>query len=314
MASHNELCSDEEFIQLFTQYGAALTAKKLGTTERGIYKRRRRLEETIDRPIHAPNRIPAEHHAERLRLDIENGVVLVASDAHYWPGFVSTAHLAFLKACEMMDPVAVVMNGDAFDGAAISRWPVGSWLDLDRPTVEDELNACRERLGEIEDAGGGAKLYWPLGNHDARFESKLAAHVPEFHNVHGTSLKHHFPNWQPCWSLWINDDVVIKHRFKGGIHATHNNAMWAGKTVVTGHLHSLKVTPFSDYNGTRYGVDTGTLADPYGPQFSYGEDNPKNHRSGFAVLTFKDGRLMWPEVAHVVAPGIVEFRGKEWEV
>ena len=80
---------------------------------------------------------------------------------------------------------------------------------------------------------------------------------------------------------------------------------------MTGHLHSLKVTPLSDYNGTRFGVDTGTLADPYGPQFTdYTEDNPTDWRSGFVVLTFRDSRLLWPEVVHVVAEGLAEFRGE----
>ena len=87
--------------------------------------------------------------------------------------------------------------------------------------------------------------------------------------------------------------------------------MWSGKTIITGHLHSLKVTPFDDYNGTRWGVDTGTLADPKGPQFQdYLEANPVNWRSGFIVLTFQDGKLLWPEVARVVDETTIDFRGK----
>jgi hypothetical protein len=58
----------------------------------------------------------------------------------------------------------------------------------------------------------------------------------------------------------------------------HNATLWAGRNIITSHLHSLKVTPFSDYNGARFGVDTGTLANPYSEQFNYQEDNPRNHR------------------------------------
>jgi hypothetical protein len=152
---------------------------------------------------------------------------------------------------------------------------------------------------------------WTLGNHDARFSSRLAAVAPEFAKVRGIQLKDHYPGWQPCWSIWVNDDVVIKHRQKNGIHATHNNTMWAGKTMVTGHLHSLKVTPLTDYNGTRFGVDTGTMADTYGPQFEgYMEDNSRNWRSGFVVLTFRNSVLMWPEVVAVVDEDHVQFRGE----
>ena len=110
-------------------------------------------------------------------------------------------------------------------------------------------------------------MVWTLGNHDGRFETRLATVAREYAELHGVSLKDHFPAWGACWAAWINNDVVVKHRYKGGVHATHNNTMWAGKTIVTGHLHSAKVTPFDDYDGTRYGVDCGCLADPYGDQF-----------------------------------------------
>jgi len=33
------------------------------------------------------------------------------------------------------------------------------------------------------------------------------------------ALKYHFPNWETCWSFWVNDDTVIKHRHKGGRYA-----------------------------------------------------------------------------------------------
>jgi hypothetical protein len=154
-----------------------------------------------------------------------------------------------------------------------------------------------------------------MGNHDSRFETRLAANAPEYQHVEGFALKDHLPNWAPCWSLWLNEDVVIKHRWKGGIHATHNNTVNSGMTMVTGHLHSLKVTPFDDYHGTRWGVDTGTLADPHGPQFTdYLEDAPTNWRSGFAVLTFHRGRLLWPELCRVMDERHVDFRGHVIEV
>lgn len=306
-------CSDAEFIELFTQGGAAAVADAYNLRHPDIYKRRRRLENKYDRPIHAPSNVPTDFHPEKRKFAIKDGVVLVGSDAHYWPGIVSTAHRAFVRACEVLKPKAVIMNGDVLDGATISRHASVGWED--RPTVADEIEAGKDRLGEIHAAAGNAKLFFTLGNHDSRFESRLAAVAPEYIQVQGVHLKDHFPDWLPGWSVLINDNVMVKHRFKGGIHATHNNALWSGMTMVTGHLHSLKVTPFSDYNGTRWGVDTGTLADTHGPQFrDYMEDNPRNWRSGFAVLTFKNGRLMWPDVVHVVEPGIVEFRGEEWEV
>jgi hypothetical protein len=71
----------------------------------------------------------------------------------------------------------------------------------------------------------------------------------------------------------------------------------------------LKVSPYSDYNGRRWGVDTGTLAEPYGDQFTYTEMNPVNWASGFAVLTFKDNMLLPPELCEVIN-GVAYFRGQ----
>ncbi len=56
---------------------------------------------------------------------------------------------------------------------------------------------------------------------DARFENRLAANAPKYEQVKGFSLKDHFPSWYPCWSCWPTENVVVKHRWKGGVHATH---------------------------------------------------------------------------------------------
>lgn len=52
------------------------------------------------------------------------------------------------------------------------------------------------------------------------------------------------------------------------------------------------------------------MADPYGPQFGHTELSPVNWASGFAVLTVRGGRLLYPELAHVVDEGRVAFRGE----
>ena len=173
-------------------------------------------------------------HAKRYQINISDGIVVVFSDAHFWPGIISTAHralVAFLKNHQSKIR-AIICNGDALDGAQISRHPPINWED--RPSLIQEVETVKERLGEIEQAAPKAIRVWTLGNHDGRFESRLAALAPQYANIHGMHLKDHFPHWEPSWSCWINDDVVIKHRYKGGVHATHNNTVASGKTIVTG--------------------------------------------------------------------------------
>lgn len=259
-------------------------------------------------------------HPARLELQVEDGIVLVGSDAHVWPGPLTTAMRAFIYFCAELSPKAVIINGDLFDGATVSRFPSIGWET--KPTLADEIHACQAVCAEIEAVSGGARRIWTLGNHDLRFETRLASTAPEFRGVEGIHLKDHFPEWESCWSTWINpgagnSPLVIKHRFKGGQNATLNNTLYAGMSVATGHLHSLRVTPFSDYWGTRYGIDTGTLARPYSEQFvHYTEDNPVNWRAGFAVFTFRGGRMLMPELVQVwdEAGGIVQFRGELIEV
>ena len=311
--------TEAEFIELWNKYGdGAKMAEAIGADYRNLMKRRRRIEMRLKIQL-ASNSGQYEHlqtahkHSARYQLGIENGTVLVFSDAHFWPGIRTTAYKGLLWAIKNLQPKAVVCNGDAFDGASISRFPRIGWDS--KPSVIQELKACEAALGEIEEASKRArhnvKLVWPLGNHCARFENRLAQNASEFEGVKGFSLKDHFPAWEPCWSVWLTDRVVVKHRYKGGIHATHNNTLNSGKTIVTGHLHSLKVTPYTDYNGTRYGVDTGTLADTEGPQFvDYLEDSPTNWRSGFVVLTFVNGELLMPELVQKWNEGRIQFRGQ----
>jgi len=302
-------CSDEEFRALYETYGGQEAARILRCTISAVFKRKKNLEKHSP-PIVAPtNQQDAIEYPHRAELKITNGVVIVGSDFHIWPGTESTALRAFKKLCKDLKPAAVILNGDVLDFPQISRHPSIMWENTPFPV--DELEAAQDHLNDIAKACGRAHKIWPLGNHDARFETFIAKNAPQMRGVHGVHLADHFGLWQKAWSCWINDDVVVKHRFKGGIHATHNNTLWAGKTMVTGHLHSQRVTPLTDYNGTRYGIDTGCVANPNHAAFvGYTEDNPKNWISGFVVLKFHNGRLMYPELVSVWDKNSVQFRGE----
>ncbi len=302
--------SAEEFAGLFQELGPEGTARHLGIAIRNVYARRRRIEQKLGVRLLGPAGKSAPYEP-RSKIQITDGVVLVGGDVHIWPGQRTTAQRAFIGFCKLMKPKAIIMNGDVIDATAISRHPPMQWEDA--PEVQEEIQAAQDFLHDVAMASKkGTKKIWNLGNHDARFETFLATHAPRFKGVAGIHLKDHFPAWEPAWSCEVGGEhgCIVKHRFKGGIHATHNNTLWGGRSIVTGHLHSLKVTPFTDYNGTRYGVDSGTLAIPTAPQFSYCEDNPLNWRSGFVVLTWRSGIMMMPELVMVndEASGVVEFR------
>lgn len=309
--------SDEQFVNEFPVLGSREMARKYGVLERTIYARRKRIQKKKGMVLTPPTRgghvQQLDNHPAAIKLGIQDGHILVGSDSHYWPGIVSTAHMAFLEAAKEFKPKVIIKNGDEADFPQISRHAPIAWET--RPKLSEEIDNLKAMLSEIEKVAPNARRIWPLGNHDSRFETRLATVAPEYANVHGVHLKDNFEKWEPCWATFVNDDVVIKHRFKGGMDATRNNALWSGRTMLTGHLHALQVRPLSDYNGTRWGVDTGTMADPYGQQFyNYCELNPVNWRSGFILLTFVKGKLLWPEQIWVSGPGTVQFRGKEYGV
>lgn len=305
-----KLMSDEEFIRIWQQANGSprRMSEITGIQERQIYRIRQGL---ADRGIFLKSKPTGTSkgpwsrdnvgraYINQNELNVENGSVLVFSDAHWWPDHERTvANEALHELIKDLKPVAVVANGDLFDGAKVSRHAPLGWAEL--PSVKQEIEICQERLADIELLlPKGCRTFWNIGNHDARFDRALVTNAPEYDGI-VERLEDKFDRWDFAWSLMVNDNVMIKHRYHNGIHAAYNNALKAGRTIVTGHLHRLAVTPWADYNGRRWGVDTGTLANPHGPQFDYAENNPSPHTSGFAILTFKDGMLLPPELCEVL--------------
>lgn len=327
--------SDKEFVATWSSLGSPqAVATKLGIDIRGVYRRRNELEakgfslktaskagtptpfdkESVQALV--DKRMAAVRHSARRGTVFEKGRVLVFSDAHFYPDDETTAFRALLECVKEFKPEIIVANGDLFDGASISRHPRIGWDS--KPTVKQELEAVEQHLSQIEGVTRFKQnLIWTLGNHDARYETYLAANAPQYEGVNSFSLKDHFPLWQPCYSFWVNDDTVIKHSWKGGFNAGRANSLNAGVNMITGHTHNMSYMPITDYKGTRYGVQTGMLANPDGEQFlDYTNDGVKDWRSGFAMLTFEKGQMLLPEFVQVMdeTEGTVQFRGKVYAV
>jgi len=189
--------TDKQFIQKWNETKSPTRmAEDLGLTCRAIYKRRTALERkygiTLDCPApqsQKKGRAAMTPGNMRREMEIDNGMVVVFSDAHFWPDEPSPAYLALLNFLSKYKQQikAVVNNGDAFDGASISRFPPLNWGKL--PTVKEELEACAEALAEIEKrVVKSIPLIWCLGNHDARYESLIINNAPQLAGIHGTSL------------------------------------------------------------------------------------------------------------------------------
>lgn len=235
---------------------------------------------------------------------------VIFSDAHFWPGATSAAFWILLQVLEDVKPDLVVDNGDSWDGASISRHDSNMWEH--KPTLRQELDCVREHLDTIQAyAGTDADFIKIIGNHDMRWEALLSQKAPYIQEMPSTKVSDLFDNWEHQVSLMLNGHTWIKHRWHSGMHGAWNNVLKSGVTMITGHTHRLGVRPYTDMRGTRYGIETGTLAEPWGPQFRYVEQNPRNWQQGFVVITM-DGDKVYPEVVEV-KNGEAFFRGKMYK-
>lgn len=265
--------------------------------------------------INDPTAYVRARHRARIQLPVKDGCVIVVSDAHYY-GAPSVSHKASLVLADRFKPWAIINNGDAIDGASISRWPVGSFSELsERPSVNDEIKLAAARLADYERRRYLKIRVWNMGNHCARFETKLADLVPQYKGVMGFALKDHFPGWLPAWRTdFLRPDgtpeVIVQHRFKSGMHAGQNNVLWSGANYVTGHDHMLKAYSITTAHGLCWGVHAGTMAPIDSKLFThYTEDRPVNWQEGFVFLWFRGGRFIGPELVHVTPDQRVLFRG-----
>lgn len=306
--------SETEFVALWYKHGGAKPlSDAIGVNEREIHRRRKRIEDRLGIELEQrtrPELGPQTRRMSSLRreVSIDDGVVLVGSDAHYTPGQATSAHRAFVKLAAQLKPAAVILAGDVLDLASMSKHEASSWER--QFTVKEEVESATDRMGEIFKAAPRAQRFLLWGNHDGgRFERFLVNNAPMMRGMPGMTFAEHFPEWSYHGSLMINGDTMVKHFWHTGIHGAYNNVIKSGVNMVTGHTHKLLTRPYTDYRGTRYGIECGCLADPDDEQFDYGMDSPKDHRSGFVVLTFKAGRLLPPEACEVV-PGLgAVFRG-----
>lgn len=323
--ARNRGTPEEEFIRLAREtQSPTQVARMTGTSVRNATARWASIENRRGITLHIadkrakPNRrITVRHNAAVVELAVQDGVVLIGSDAHIWPGPLTTMQRAFLKFAKDLKPTAVIANGDFLDFPGVSRWPALSWNDLRRkPTVKDELAAVQDYLGQIVDATPGADHIWPAGNHDLRFSALLCQVAPQYEGVPGVELKDHFPAWRACWRVDINRNVIVRHRELGGEHADYRNTLTQGVTVVTGHDHRTGVVPYRGYRGVTYGVRCGYMCDSASdPQYvEYLESREPNWHPAFVVLTFSNGVLLYPELVTKHADDVVCWRGQLIEV
>ena len=146
--------SDEEFVELWKSVNSINKMSEIsGLDRRNVLRRRRNIElkhkiQLVGQNDRYAHMQTAHRHQGRYEAGILDGTVLIFSDAHFWPGIRTTAFKGLLWAIQELKPKAVINNGDAFDGSAISRFPRIGWDS--KPSVIQELKACEACLGRLK--------------------------------------------------------------------------------------------------------------------------------------------------------------------
>lgn len=302
---------DLQFVlSLYRNGGSTIkTAKELGSPQQSVSLRRAKIENDLGivLPRGRPEMWRSQPHRTVLQVSAEDTTMLVGSDLHAWPDIYGTAMAAFVDFNRRLKPAFVILNGDGLDGAQISRHDRLGWDK--RPSPAEEIEALGDYLEQIRKANPNARYLRTRGNHDTRLETYLASKAPLVDGLKGTTLADHIPGWEECIGIWVNGrECFIKHRGRhSGIHATFNEVRRLGTNFVHGHLHAQNIVQFRNAHGDLYGVDLGMMAPMDHPGFDYTESDITNWRSGFAVLHFRGGKLLPPQLATVIDEGAGEL-------
>lgn len=241
-------------------------------------------------------------YPREIKIKVKDSRWIVVSDLHLWPGKTPVIAEAFINLARKLKVDGIILNGDVIDGARISRH--GQLRRSMAPSIDKEIEAAKSFLRRLPKV---RHQLWTMGNHDARIDNYIAANASEMSD-YIISLQEHFPDWKLAYAFNING-VEVRHRWRGGIHTAYTNTINSGVTMITGHTHQLQITAMRDRNGTRYGIECGMLADPFGPQFEYTEGQPNRWQQGFVVLTFDNSGLLMPPELCEIANGKPVFRG-----
>ena len=313
----------DEFARIWAEEAGSVVkiARRLGMAEAVVYKRRRRLE-------HAGFSLPGNTdcanpgggvtpwaYPRQIDTTVPDGLIVAFGDLHSTPldrrdGDTPAMRLLLAWLAEHGEHVRLLLcMGDVLDASSIGRHPPLGWKD--QPSIADEIGAAVHDLDRMQALAPHAERLFTVGNHDERFDRVLAQQAKEFRQVTGMRLQDHLERWRMAWSVRINGDIVATHKRHGGVHAAHNNAMKSGGAhVITGDTHRLTSLVQTGLLGPIYGVETGTLADPFGPQFEYCRGLDPNWQPGFAVLPIVHGELHRPYTVSVFDAPKPRFRVK----
>lgn len=192
-----------------------------------------------------------------------------AGDFHL-PHHDPAAVRALIRRIREWKPRHLILMGDFLDCASVSRFS----RHPDTPRLPEEIRLGKALLKQLRDALGTGKVHYLEGNHEKRLVKDLQEHSPGLVGLAGLTIREQLGLTEKEWcplehnSLLHLPGVAAYHgsvvKTRAGASAQEEMQRWGAVAPVlaTGHTHRLAVVSRTDGVGTRWGIETGCLADP----------------------------------------------------
>jgi len=212
--------------------------------------------------------VPDPPEPSAARIPGNYAKALVIADLHF--PFVDRRVLEVVIGLgEASGPDEIVIDGDAFDFAQVSRFT----RRPDLPPIQNDIEQCRSEI--LAPLGALAPVRrFIVGNHEtARWENYLFTRCPEIASLKCLTMEAVLGltemgwSWQP-WEYWPTDQLCIYHGDRhtnalggGSAMSARKEQIDMGVSTLTGHTHHAGAFFRQDRAGYRVSYEIGWLGD-----------------------------------------------------
>jgi hypothetical protein len=212
--------------------------------------------------------VPPAPKPTAAKVPGEYAKALVVADLHY-PFVDRRALEVVIGLGEVARPDEVIVNGDAFDFAQISRFVKRP----DLPPIQSDIDQCREDI--LAPLGALAPVRrFIVGNHEqSRWQNYLFTRCPEISSLRCLTMEAVLGltemgwAWQP-WEYWPTDSLCVYHGDRhtsalggGSAMSARKEQLDMGCSTLTGHTHHAGAFFRQDRAGYRVSYEIGWLGD-----------------------------------------------------
>lgn len=234
-------------------------------------------------PFNLPE--PEDDSAKVFTLPVADNNIGLLNDIHC-PFHDMLALTTAIKSLKERRVNTVYLNGDIIDFYSISRF----MKDKKLRNLANELDKTREFLKVLRDIFSDCRIYYKIGNHDARWDHYIASNAGEFEGMEEFTLSYMLR--LPKLNIQVVDsstrakaghlNILHGHEIfgSGGVNPARALFLKTGSSVIQGHVHRTAEHSEPDLDGKlRSCWSVGCLSDlrpKYNPNSKY------NH--GFAHI------------------------------